>query len=117
MIDVSMEWKVTKDVCMGDRRDGNKVSTVPRIFPRRAVHIIIIHGPLFSLTVSSFIFPRYCAAPRISHNLLILGGPVKGGTGTVPHCAVLSSFLATMGKISRAAAGGASFRAVPQPFK
>ena len=39
------------------------------------------------------------------------------GTGTVPHCAVLSSFVATMGKVSRAAAGGASFRAVPQPFK
>ena len=42
MIDVNMEWKVTKDVCMGDRRNGNKGSTVPRIFPRRAVHIIII---------------------------------------------------------------------------
>ena len=40
-----------------------------------------------------------------------------GGTGTVPHCAVLSSFVATMGKVSRAAAGQASFRAVPQPFK
>ena len=37
-----MGWKVTKDVCMGDRRDGNKGTTVPQIFPRRAVHIIII---------------------------------------------------------------------------
>ena len=40
-----------------------------------------------------------------------------GGTGTVPHCAVLSSFVATMGKVSRAVARGASFRKVPQPFK
>ena len=55
-----------------------------------------------------------------------------GGTGTVPHCAVLSSFVATIGKISLAAAGGPPFnnredfpccgwrdscRAVPQPFK
>ena len=29
------------------------------------------------------------------------------GTGTVPHCAVLSSFVATMGKVARAAAGEA----------
>ena len=40
-----------------------------------------------------------------------------GSTGTVPHCAVLSSFVETMGKVSRAAAGETSFRAVPQPFK
>ena len=40
-----------------------------------------------------------------------------GGTGTVPHCAVFSSFAATTGKDSRAAAGGASFRTVSQPFK
>ena len=39
------------------------------------------------------------------------------GTGTVPHCAVLASFVATMGKVSRAAAGEASCRAVPQPLK
>ena len=29
-----------------------------------------------------------------------------GGTGAVPHCAVLSSFVATMGKVSRAADRG-----------
>ena len=40
-----------------------------------------------------------------------------GGTGTVPHCAVLSSFVATIGKVSRVAAGGASFRAVTQSFE
>ena len=40
-----------------------------------------------------------------------------GGTGTVPHCAVLSSFVATMGKVSRAAVGRAYFREDPQPFK
>ena len=39
------------------------------------------------------------------------------GTETVPHCAVLSSFAATMGKVSRAADGRASFGIVPQPFK
>ena len=57
---------------------------------------------IFSHTVSSFIFLRYCAAPLISHDMLILGDPVMGGTGT---------------KVSRAAAGGASSRAVPHPFK
>ena len=70
-------------------------------------------APLF-LTV---IFPRYCAAPLISKDLLILGGSVMeggGGTGTVLHCAVLSSFVATMGKVSRAAAGGVSFRRLLQ---
>ena len=71
----------------------------------------------FSPTVSSFIFPRYYAAPLINHDLLILGGPEMGGTGTVPHCAILSSFIATISKVSRAAAGGVFFRAVPQPFK
>ena len=40
-----------------------------------------------------------------------------GGRGTVPHCAGLSSFVATMGKVSRAVAGGAFFRAAPQLFK
>ena len=74
-------------------------------------------GLPFSPTVSSFIFPKYCAAPLISHDLFILGDLVMGGTGNVPHCAVLSSFVATMGKVSRAAARGASFRAVMQPFK
>ena len=38
------------------------------------------------------------------------GGPVMGGgggcTGIVPHCAVLSNFGATLGKVSRVAAGG-----------
>ena len=74
-------------------------------------------GPLFSPTVSSFIFLKYCAAPLISTDLLIFGGPVMEGTGTVPHCAVLAIFVATLFKVSRAAAGGASFRAVQQPFK
>ena len=74
------------------------------------------HEPFFP-TVSSFIFPRYYAAPLTNHDLLILGGPVMGGTGIVPHCAILSSFSALMGKVSRAAARGASFRAVAQPFK
>ena len=32
------------------------------------------------------------------------------------HCAEFSSFAVTMGKVSRAAAGGASFRTVPQPL-
>ena len=36
--------------------------------------------------------------------------------GTIPHSAVLSSFVATMGKASRAAAGGASYRAVQKSF-
>ena len=40
-----------------------------------------------------------------------------GGTEKFQHYAVLSSFVATMEKVSRAAAGGASFWAVPQPFK
>ena len=40
-----------------------------------------------------------------------------GGTGIVPHCEVISSFVATMGKVSRAAAGAVYFRAVSQPFK
>ena len=39
-----------------------------------------------------------------------------GGTETVPHCAVLSRFVAIMEKVSRAAAGEASFRAVLQFF-
>ena len=39
------------------------------------------------------------------------------GAGNVPHCAGLSSFVVTIDKVSRAAAGGASFRTVPQPFK
>ena len=63
-----------------------------------------VHGPPFSPTVSSFIFRRYGAALLISLDLLILGCPVMGGTGTVPHCAVLSSFAATMSKVSRATA-------------
>ena len=70
-------------------------------------------GPLFSPT-GSLIFPR--VFPLISPDLLILGGPVMGGTGTVPHCAVLSNFVATIGKDSRAAAGVTFFKAVPQPF-
>ena len=64
-----------------------------------------VHEPPFSPTASSFIVPRYCAAPLISQDLLIFGGPVMGDTGTVPYCAVLSSFMATMGKVSHAAAG------------
>ena len=60
---------------------------------------------------------NYDYAPLISHDLLILGGPVMDGTVTVPHCAVFSDFVATMGKVSRGVAGGASFSAVPQPFK
>ena len=43
---------------------------------------------------------------QICHDLLILGGPAMEGTGTVAHCAVFSSFGATQGKVSRAAAGG-----------
>ena len=39
------------------------------------------------------------------------------GTGTFPHCAVLSTFVATMSKVFRAAAGEASFRTVSQLFK
>ena len=38
-------------------------------------------GPFFSPTVSSFIFPRYCAAPLNSQDLLTLGGPVMGVQG------------------------------------
>ena len=76
-----------------------------------------VHKSSFSSLSHGLIFSRYCAAPLISHDLLILGSPTMGGTGTLPNCAVLSSFVATMGKVSRAATGGASFRAVTQPFK
>ena len=54
--------------------------------------------------------------PLISYDLLVLGGPVWG-TGTVPHCAVLSSFVATMGKVSRTAAGGPSYNSLNKKSK
>ena len=69
-------------------------------------------GPLFFLALS-FIFLRYCAAPPNQKLIAHFGRSGSGGgvvTGTVPHCAVLSSFVATMRKVSRAAAGGASLQ-------
>ena len=66
----------------------------------------------FFLSLSVSFFSRYYAAPLISYDFLVLGGPVmgRGGTITVPHVTVLSSFAATMGKVTRAAAEGGSFR-------
>ena len=71
---------------------------------------------LFFLSQSFFFhFSKVLCRPLISHDLLILCGPVMGGTGTVPHCAILYSFVATMGKVSRAAAGGPPLRLSHNP--
>ena len=67
----------------------------------------------FPLTVSSFIFERYYAALLFSQDLLILGGPVMNRSALRGAL----QFAAIMDKVSRAAAGGASFRALPQLFK
>ena len=40
-----------------------------------------------------------------------------GGIGTVPYCAVLSSFVATMGKVARPAAGGPPLGRSRNPLK
>ena len=67
----------------------------------------LVHGPSF-FSHCLFHFSKVLAAPLINHDMLILSCPVMGGGGgTVSHWAVLSSFAATMGKVSRAADGGA----------
>ena len=89
------------------------MSTIDEVHSWPSSWAIFFFLPLFLLSFFQGTLPP----PLISHDLLILGGSVMGSTGTVLHCVVLSNFVATMGKVIRAASVGASFRPVLHPFK